>query len=1037
MFPPFSGTLCIVILILIIINFFSMKSLKLFSIIFLSLFVCGANAQTTTYSYTGGTQYFTVPAGTTLVHLDVKGAAGGNDYTSLGGCGGRVQCNLTVSAGQVLNIYVGAVGTDGSFYSGGAGGRTGTFTSGGVGGWSFYAGGAGGGGGCTDVRTGGVGLANRVVAAGGGGGAGVDYCGVETGGDGGGPGTAADGLDCGSYSSASCGAGGTAISGGAGSSGGGIGGVSFIGGAGISPTISGGYYPYYYTIYTFQAGGGGGGGYYGGGGGSAGGGGGGSSYAAAGITSAVVHTQGSSCADGSVIISIPCVPPVAGPVTGPATLCVGSAFTYTTTSTPGGTWTSTFPAVASINPLTGAVNALTPGTTTITYSLTNPCGTITATTSVTVIAGAPAPITGRNPICLDLDNVYPDTLADATPGGTWSSGTPGVGTIDPSTGIFRTFTPGTTTITYSLGACSVTMLLTVNPRPRAIVGPSTVCRFLSMTLTDPTPGGTWSSSVPAAASITPAGLVTGVGPGGSATNIVYTLPTGCDTTHFVSIIQPPLPITGPSQVCQNNAVILVEPIGGGTWTSSAPPTATVTSGVVTGLLPGTVTIAYTTPTCPPATHIVTVNPLPTPIYGPSAICVGMSTTLLDTTLGGTWTSLDPSITVSSTGVVTSSTPGISGVIVYTLPTTCFTTTTVNVGVPPSAILGPDSICVGTDSVLTDTTSWQIGVWSSTDLAIASIVDTSGVIHGVSAGTVNISYTLPSGCFAVKSFVVEPPVTPSVSISYFPTGIICEGSPDTFVATPANAGIASYLWRKFSGFGSFGVADTTSDTLIYNPTHGDAVMCFMHVSGVCALVDHATDTIVVNVYPNNVTPAVTISTSSSDTLQYLGEVITFYASVTWGGTMPVYQWYHNSVLIPGANAMSYSTPVYGLDTFWCVVSGNPPCELTPPGPGMSNKIIIYDFMGVKPVSAGSNSFSLFPNPNTGMFTLTGVLASGSDNEVGLEVSDVLGQVVYTGKTVPRSGQVREQITLGNVAPGSYMLRVNTDKGTETFHFVIGK
>jgi len=28
-------------------------------------------------------------------------------------------------------------------------------------------------------------------------------------------------------------------------------------------------------------------------------------------------------------------------------------------------------------------------------------------------------------------------------------------------------------------------------------------------------------------------------------------------------------------------------------------------------------------------------------------------------------------------------------------------------------------------------------------------------------------------------------------------------------------------------------------------------------------------------------------------------------------------------------------------------------------------------------------------------------------------------------------------LGNVAGGTYLLRVNTDKGSETFHFVISK
>jgi Glycine rich protein/Secretion system C-terminal sorting domain len=1025
---------------LIAIKFTSMKKKPILLSGFLLMLFCSVRAQTVSFSFTGTVQYYTVPVGFTRVVVDVKGAAGGASFGSPGGCGGEVVCTLAVSSGQVLNLFVGSMGADASFYSGGAGGNTGPAVSGGTGATSLSFGGGGGGGGASDIRTGGLALANRIVAAGGGGGGGDDCFGSDVGGGGGGPATAGDGNDCGTYSSASCGAGATPGAGGAGSTGGGFSGVALVGGDGIATSVS---------ISTFSSlyydGGGGGGGFYGGGGGSAGGGGGGSSYTDPIVSSGVVSTQGVNCIDGSITITPLCSPPVAGPITGPSTLCLGSIVTYSTTSTFGGTWSSTFPLVASVNPLTGSVQALSVGTTTIRYSYTNPCGTISVTTTVNVIAGAPAPITGHNPICLDMSNRYSDTLADATGGGSWSSGTLTVGTIDPVLGIVTTMAPGTTLITYTLGACTTTMALTVNPRPSHIVGADTICQGLTSLMTTATPGGTWSSSILLVATVnSTSGLVTAGTLGTGATNIIYTLPTGCDTMHFLRSVQPPVAIVGPGRVCQGSYIRLSETVGNGRWAATPSSMASVSPDVwmgtafydtITGLLPGTVTISYTTPTCPPATRLITVDPLPTPIYGPSAVCVGMSTTLVDTTLGGTWSSLDPAITVSSTGVVTSSTPGISGVIKYTLPTTCYITTTVNVGVPPSAIIGPDSICIGTDSIMTDTTVG--GVWSSTDLAIARINFSTGADTGISAGTVNISYTLPSGCFAVKPFLIQPPVTPMVTINYFPTGIICEGSADTFVATPTNGGTTSYLWKKFSGFGSFGVADTTNDTLIYNPAHGDAIMCFMHVSGVCALVDHVTDTIVVNVYPNNVVPAVTISTNASDTLQYLGEVITFYASVTWGGTMPTYQWYHNSLLIPGANAMSYSTPVYGLDTFWCVVTGNPPCESTTPGPGMSNKITIYDFLSVKPVDVNNNSFSLFPNPNTGVFTLTGILASGVDNEVALEVSDVLGQIVYSGKTTPHGGQVRQQISLDNAAPGSYLLRIKTDKGSETFHFVIGK
>jgi len=340
------------------------------------------------------------------------------------------------------------------------------------------------------------------------------------------------------------------------------------------------------------------------------------------------------------------------------------------------------------------------------------------------------------------------------------------------------------------------------------------------------------------------------------------------------------------------------------------------------------------------------------------------------------------------------------------------------------------VCQGQNVTLVDTTPG--GLWSSTNLAIARIVDTSGVDSGISAGLVNISYTLPSGCFAEMPFVVNPPVTPGVVISS-PATLICSGTLDTFVATPTNGGVPSYQWTKFS----VPIPGATSDTFSYMPIHGDVINCVMVASGVCALNDTATDTFVVNVYPTDMAPGITIMTGNADTVAYVGEVVTFFSSVTWGGTSPTYQWYMNHVAIHGATGSSYTTPVYESDTFYCIVNGNPPCESSTPNPGISNPIIIHDYLGVNPLTTNGNTFSLFPNPNNGSFTLSGTLANVTNNEVNYQVVDMLGQVVYSGKTTPQNGKIKVQITLGDLASGSYMLRVNTDNSSETFHFVIGK
>ena len=82
--------------------------------------------------------------------------------------------------------------------------------------------------------------------------------------------------------------------------------------------------------------------------------------------------------------------------------------------------------------------------------------------------------------------------------------------------------------------------------------------------------------------------------------------------------------------------------------------------------------------------------------------------------------------------------------------------------------------------------------------------------------------------------------------------------------------------------------------------------------------------------------------------------------------------------------------------------------------------------------------MFPNPNTGSFILTGTLNTTDNNEVDIEVSDVLGRVVYSGAARPQNGTLKEDIKLaGDIAPGNYLLRVKTATGMQAFHFVVSK
>ena len=259
------------------------------------------------FNYSGSVQTFTVPVGVTSISVDAYGANG--ESTQSGYCGGyegkggRVQADLTVNPGEVLNIYVG-----GSHYYTGSGSFGGGWNGGGA------DGGTGGtaGGGATDIRIGGTALSDRVLVAGGGGGAyGCSSPSYPNGGDGGGL-TGQTGNRKNNYAYGGVGgsqsAGGT---GGAGTDGNGTWTSASNGSDGSLGNGGDG------NSTRERTGGGGGGGYYGGGGGAVGrswgwgGGGGGSSYTHPTLCSSVVHTQGAQAVSlsvavhGSLTITIP------------------------------------------------------------------------------------------------------------------------------------------------------------------------------------------------------------------------------------------------------------------------------------------------------------------------------------------------------------------------------------------------------------------------------------------------------------------------------------------------------------------------------------------------------------------------------------------------------------------------------------------------------------------------------------------------------------------------------------------------------------
>ena len=323
-----------------------------------------------------------------------------------------------------------------------------------------------------------------------------------------------------------------------------------------------------------------------------------------------------------------------------AAVCVGGTTTFPA-PVPGGTWTSSSTTIATIDPATGTATGVSAGTATITYSLLTSCY---LTTTITV--NALAPITGSPSICAGSST----TLSDIVGGGTWSSGNISVATAGGLTGIISGASAGTSIITYTLPTgCFATTVITVNPLPAAITGSTSICIGYSVPLSDATAGGTWSSSNTSIASISGAGIATGVSAGGAT--ITYTSSGGCAITMPVTVNSMYLSALNVA-ICQGTTYSF----GGASYT-----------------LPGTYTHTFTTASCDSAVTLhLTVNPLSTTaIY--DSICSGATYTFNGTaySASGSYTyhtlninGCDSAVTLNLTVKPVPAAPTVASPVVY-------------------------------------------------------------------------------------------------------------------------------------------------------------------------------------------------------------------------------------------------------------------------------------------------------------------------------------------------------------------------------------
>jgi uncharacterized protein YjdB len=472
------------------------------------------------------------------------------------------------------------------------------------------------------------------------------------------------------------------------------------------------------------------------------------------------------------------------------------------------TWASSAPGVASVS-ASGLVTGVAAGSATLTATSEGKNGTAAITVTIVPVASvavSPASPSIRVGGTVQLTATTKDSAGNVLTGRVvaWASSAPGIATVSAS-GLVTGVAAGTATLTATSEGQNSTATVTVTIAPVASVtlspaSPSIrIGGTVQLTATTKDSAGnvltgrvvTWASSVPAVATVSASGLVTGVAAGtititatsegksGTASVTVTIVPVN---SVAVSPSASSLQIGGAVQLSATTKDSAGNVLTGRvvTWASSAPAVATVSaSGLVTGVAAGTATITATSEG-KNGTATVTVNPVPVASVSvspaASSLVVGQTAQLSVTTkdsagnvLTGrtiTWASSSTTVaTVSASGLVTAKAAGSATITATSEGKNGTATVTVTLAPVASVAVSPASANVGVGQTvqLTATPKDANGAvltgraitWASSNAAAAT-VSASGLVSGLVVGSATITATSEgqSGSSAITVVVAQ-------------------------------------------------------------------------------------------------------------------------------------------------------------------------------------------------------------------------------------------------------------------------------------------
>lgn len=663
----------------------------------------------------------------------------------------------------------------------------------------------------------------------------------------------------------------------------------------------------------------------------------------------------------------------------------------------------------------------------------NGCGNSAArifTVNVNNVPVQPSIISGPINPCFGASITYSVTNDPNATDYSWEfPGSNWIATGTTSTNIISGFagnsTVGSVTANNACGSSAVrTITVTTNnipSQPSQVFGPTPACAGTTQSYSVNAVSGatnyTWT--LPSGYTGTSSTNTIAVIIGSSAGSISVTANNTCGNstaqTFSISVINgapaQTSAISGNNLVCETSSQTYSVPVVSGAdsyiWTLPSGWSTSSTSNVITlnaGSGSGNISVIASNNCGNSAaqTLSVTVNNIPNQpavILGPNSICAGVNPTYsvavdpLATSYS--WT-VPSSWTASSSTNTIATTTGISGTLSVTANNSCGNSAaqtlvvSINSGAPstPSAISGNSVVCEGssqtysvTNDAVVTSYNWTLpGGWTGT-----STTNVINVTAGASAGTISVTAANGCGTTTAVSFVISTvnPLPGNPTSINGPASVCINESYTYSVATVSGA--TDYTWSLESGL--TGTSTTNTISVIVGSSNGTISVV---ANNSCGTSSAQMFTISVNAGP-------TLTVQSSNSAICSGESVTLSAV---GAT--TYSW------STGASTSSITVNP-SVTTTYTVIGTTAGCS--------SSSTFVQNVNTCTGIDAVANkeSYSVYPNPNHGIFTVD---LGENLTAAKVVIYNELGQVVF--ETAINLGL--NSVQLYNFATGLYQLNI---------------